>query len=123
MKKMLQKGDGRLNVCLQWECVGSDLLILLTGGERPHIGASVIAWNTENGVRSHAMPVPGHKELELAVSCAERCCHVWGHTVQVSCGIHIDMAQKEEIVELVRMASDLTERFLEEISKETAGAN
>lgn len=108
----LKEGSGRLNVCLSGEQIGDDWLILLTGGERPHLGASAIAWNHAGSVETRVLTVPGHREDELARAYAETCCRVLGSTVQVSCGIHIDHADKGEIFRLVQMAQQLTERFL-----------
>lgn len=116
----MKEGSGRLNVCLRGEQIGDDWLILLTGGERPHLGASAIAWNREGNVETRVLTVPGHREDELARVCAQTCCRVLGNTVQVSCGIHIDHADKREIRQLVQMAQQLTERFLCHVCAEDA---
>ena len=115
MTGMLNTGSSRLNVSLCWERIGDDWSITLSGGERPHIGAAAAAWWQGERVEWSVVTVPGHRETELAFSCAVRCCAVLQKTVLVSCGIHIDAAEKAEVEQLVEMAAGLTERFLEKI--------
>ena len=112
MTYRLREGGGRLNVCLRAELVGDDWLLLLTGGERPHLGATALAWSRGGEVETRVLTVPGHREDEVARACAEACCRALGRTVQVSCGIHIDRAEAEEVRRLVELARQATERFL-----------
>lgn len=81
--------------------VGTDDLIVVSGGTGPHIGAVVIATYEETGVKVVSYGFPHHKEENLFVELAK----VWSNTFQQKAvivgGIHIDDASKEQIEELV----------------------
>lgn len=115
MAGLMETGTGRSWTALEWCTVGGDLLITVTGGESPHIGAAALAvW--ENGAPVvRFLQVPGHREKELACLCAEAACRAAERTVLVTCGIHIDGASREEIRRLCanveRLVHSLTERL------------
>lgn len=76
---------------------GEDLCVMLSGGDRPHIGAAALAVLTpsaNNPGKRTATPsviaVPGHKEHQLALEAAERLSKSLERTVVVTVGIHID---------------------------------
>lgn len=123
MMDCFSEGAGRLLVKLQWKTVGNDWIIIISGGERPHIGATAIAWTTADGMHMKSLTLPGHKEDQIAQACAARCCKRLKATVQVSCGIHIDHAKKEEIEALVEQSALLTERFLCTVSQDSVDKN
>ncbi|WNF35774.1 hypothetical protein RJD24_15120 [Bacillaceae bacterium IKA-2] len=86
--------------------VGTDDLIVVSGGTRPHIGAVVIATYEETGVNIVSYGFPHHKEEDLFIELAK----VWSNTFHQKTvmlgGIHIDNATKEQIEELVNKTWD-----------------
>lgn len=84
--------------------VGDDDLIVVTGGTKPHIGATVIAAfeNGEVQILSHGLP--HHKEEGIFVEMARVWCTNFKKTTVVLGGIHIDNATKAQIKELVEEA-------------------
>jgi len=118
MERMMEMGSGRSWTALEWHFAGEDILVVITGGEAPHIGATALAWQEDGACQVRLASIPGHRESELACSCAEAICRVVGRTTLVSCGIHIDSARRQEIevlCEHVRLLTErLTARLLEE---------
>lgn len=86
--------------------VGTDDLIVVSGGTVPHIGAVVIATYEETGVKIVSYGFPHHKEEDLFIELAK----VWSNTFHQKTvmlgGIHIDNATKEQIEELVNKTWD-----------------
>ena len=72
--------------------------ILLTGGDRSHIGAVVVI--DEYGT-VHEIAVKGHKEKMIALDWAERIFRKRKEPVCVAAGIHFDHLTKAELVEVV----------------------
>lgn len=112
---MMETGSGRSWTAIEWRLIGKDLLVTVTGGESPHIGAAALAF-LENGAPTILpLQVPGHRERELACFCAEALCRAAECTVLVLCGIHIDKASWEEINLLCANAERLVRRLAEQL--------
>lgn len=102
------EGSGRTRVRLQLTAAGEDWQVLLTGGERPHIGAVVLAVPRPS-LRGSGMscdcwvtPVTAHKDHLMAQPLAEKLCLACGRTVAVSAGLHVDRAAPEELRQFER---------------------
>ncbi len=100
---------------LQAEVVacGEDLCVMISGGDRPHIGAVALAALTPSardpGKRTatpSVIAVPGHKEHHLALEASEKLAKDLERTVVVTVGIHID-----------GITPDLIDRVVEEFHK------
>lgn len=111
--------------------MGNDLSIALFGGDRPHIGATALAFpTTESKVGPAIEPegksskqaankptisvksVPGHREDQLAADLAGKMASALGVTVSLTCGIHLDNITKQEIEEVLSMAEALIQDVL-----------
>ncbi len=108
----LELGSGRSHVRLEWRAVGDDLAVTITGGERPHVGATALAWPVGDGWDGNCLTAPGHREGEVALECAAALCQALDCTVQVTCGIHVDNATPEEIALLCAQVRELTAQAL-----------
>ncbi len=86
--------------------VGSDNLIVVSGGTKPHIGAVVIANYEENEVKVVSYGFPHHKEEGLFIDLAKVWCNTFQKTTVITGGIHIDNATKDQIEELVNETWD-----------------
>ena len=82
--------------------------ILLTGGERTHVGAVSIC--NEEGVQT--LELRGHKESILSALWAGRLYQTWDIPVTVVCGIHYDNATKEELCLIVEAAGEMLEEVV-----------
>ena len=72
-------------------------MVVVTGGDKPHIGAVSIATPKTSGAgKSDGSPspsviaIPGHKEYQLALDASQQLARAVQSTVAVSVGIHID---------------------------------
>jgi len=96
-------GTGRGKVTLNVAFTEEGISVLLTGGEKPHVGGVVVAMPrqslTGTGVSSDfwVVPVPGHKDVVAAQNVAGLISNSTGQVVAVTAGIHIDGAKKEEL--------------------------
>lgn len=105
---------------------GQDIHVVISGGDRPHIGAVALASVAESpndhrkrSATPSVLTVPGHKEYQLALVGAEKLSKALERTVAVSVGIHIDditpgLINKVE-EEFYSLIADLVDAILETV--------
>jgi hypothetical protein len=81
--------------------VGTDNLIVVSGGTAPHIGAVVIATYEDSEVKIVSYGFPHHKEEDLFIELAKVWCNTFQENIVILGGIHIDNATKSQIEDLV----------------------
>lgn len=88
--------------------LGDDISLLFWGGDRPHIGCTVMAVPrpslTEDGsisVTSSVLNLTGHKDEHVCRLLAEEVCRQTGKTVVCTGGFHVDNITKTQIDELL----------------------
>ena len=91
---MITSGDGKHRVQLEKKMIGDHLLLILQGGEKPHIGAVVTC---EPGKDTLLVKFGTHKDYIVLKPIAETACKKYNTTVVAVGGIHIDHATKEDI--------------------------
>lgn len=91
---MITSGEGKYKVFLEKKLLGEDLIFILGGGEKPHVGGVVIARPDQKPV---IISLEKHKDIEVLTPIAEHACKKYNKTVTAIGGIHIDNAAKEEI--------------------------
>ncbi len=96
---MITSGSGKYRVWLEKHQVGSDLVYILGGGERPHVGGVVLC---EPGKKPLVLSRQGHYDTVVLEIIAKAACERYHVTAVAVGGIHIDGATKEEIEVLVR---------------------
>lgn len=96
------------NMCVEIRRLGSDYHILVSGGECPHIGCTVLAiprpsldGNGKMSSTASVLNVTGHKDEDVCRYLAEKVSA--GKNAVVVCigGIHMDGITKEQIAEIV----------------------
>jgi hypothetical protein len=94
-------------VCVR---AGDDLVVVVGGGDRPHVGAAALALSLPSlkdpSRLTHStslLSVPGHKEEDLARDGALRLSRALGRNVVVTVGIHEDAISKERIAAWVAL--------------------
>ena len=102
-------GEVRLFVKVSMHVMEDSISVEITGGEKPHVGCVILAL-PEKDTRS--LIVDGHKDHELALPLAEELCKLTGLTVSMSAGIHIDRAEKFEIIALIANAREAFDMLL-----------
>jgi hypothetical protein len=100
-------GTGNLRVEIAAFICGKDIVVVIEGGTRYHVGAVAlaiprpsIADPAQISASASVLCVTGHKEDELARDTALQIASLLNCTVTVIAGIHIDAADAQNISEL-----------------------
>lgn len=96
---MLTSGKGKYKVWLKQEKIGDNLLFILGGGERSHIGGIVVC---EPGKKAKALRLKGHFDDIVLKPIAETACKKYKTKVVAIGGVHVDNATEKEIDLLVK---------------------
>jgi hypothetical protein len=103
---------------------GTDLIVIVNGGTKPHIGSISVAVARESLLKNGSMSatvstfnVLGHKDDEIGNMFAREIAMVTGSTCVVTCGIHIDCINKDEIDSVVAASQKLLGRMKEVLQK------
>ena len=117
---MLETDTGAYDLTASIRIIGSDLLVAIWGGDKPHIGAVAVAQPRPSlkdpAVTSSSASViclVGHKEDELAKATAEILAAALKTQVVVTAGIHWDNLSPEAIQRVVRNSEFLVDMILE----------
>ena len=103
---------------------GSDLVVTVGGGERPHVGCVVLAQPhasvKEPGrvrVTSSVITMPPHREEALARPLAEALAKALRGVVTVAAGVHDDDLSPEGIAAYLDLAVRLRDRLLARLAR------
>ena len=106
--------------------IGEDLLVAVSGGEKPHIGAVAVAQPRPSlkdpTVRSATASVicyVGHKEDDLAKHAAEKLAASFNTRVVVTAGIHWDNLSEEGIEKVIRHSRLLLDLVVDRVEAES----
>jgi hypothetical protein len=91
-------GKGKYRVWMRREKVGDDLVYLVGGGERPHVGSVVLK---EPGKRARVLRLGTHHDHVVLKPIAVAACERHKCTVVAVGGIHVEDASREEVDLLV----------------------
>ena len=101
------------------ELLGDDLLVVLWGGTRPHIGAIGMAQPRPSlkdhkiiGATSSVFTFPGHKEDVVAKAMSEELARELNRKVVVVAGMHWEGLQDEGIEQVMEICQRLKEGIL-----------
>ena len=96
------------DICVEIRRLGSDYHILVSGGECPHIGCTVLALprpsldgSDKMSSTASVLNVMGHKDEEVCRYLAEKVSAGKKVTVVCTGGIHMDGITKEQIAEIM----------------------
>lgn len=95
---------GRLRLRLRAYGMGRDIVVLVDGGDAPHIGATALATPTGD---AQSQSLPHHREDELALHLSSTLAQKLGRTVAVLCGIHVANISPQEIADVYILANTL----------------
>ncbi|MCQ6962614.1 hypothetical protein [Methanolobus chelungpuianus] len=110
--RRIERAAGRANLLLEWESIGNDLSVKLTGGAS-HVGAVGVGIfdSTSGRASSSVVTVPGHREDGLALQGARELSEASRSTTVFIAGIHVDDITKREIEEIVSVAEGMIEEL------------
>lgn len=92
--------------------VGKDILLVVSGGELPHIGALSFG----DGRERQDVALGTHKELAVTALLYERLRCIHDGSLLVTGGIHIDHITSEQIALVLRLCENLAERAAERLT-------
>jgi len=101
---MITSGKGKYKVFLEKKEIDTDLIYILGGGERPHIGGVVIC---EPNQETRVIKFENHYDTIVLQPIAEAACKKYKQKVVAIGGVHVDNATKEEIDKLVENCKEL----------------
>lgn len=94
--------------------VGDDYMLTLAGGEKPHIGCTVLAiprpsltGSGETSVTSSVINVTGHKDETICRFLAEAVARKKGAVTVCTGGFHMDDIRKEQIDEVIAVVEKI----------------
>ena len=96
---MITSGRGKYKVWLKQHHVGDDLVFILGGGERSHLGGVVIC---EPGKPTNSIRLQGHYDDLVLQPIAEAACKKYKKKIVALGGVHVDNATKQDINLLVK---------------------
>ncbi|TAH66830.1 MAG: hypothetical protein EWM47_09670, partial [Anaerolineaceae bacterium] len=108
VKKIVVKEKGILveaNIML----IGDDFLVIVTGGDKPHIGA--ISYGNVNEENNIALGE--HKELFITEKMFKKLKNICNNNLLITGGIHIDNITKEQIGHVLENCELLIEKISE----------
>jgi len=105
---MITSGEGKYKVFLIEKELDDDLILVLGGGEKSHIGGIVYC---ESGRKPKTIKFENHYDYVVLEIIAEAACKKYDKNIVVLGGIHIDNATKEEIEIIVDNCKILAERI------------
>ena len=101
---MITSGEGKYKVFLEQKKIGDDLVYILGGGEKSHIGGVIIC---EPNKSANVIRLEGHYDDIVLKPIAEEACKKYRTKVVAIGGVHVDDATKEEIDKLVENCREL----------------
>lgn len=103
--------------------IGEDILLYIKGGDKPHIGCTVIAvprlslsGNGERSVTSSVLNLTGHKDESICRMLAEDVCRTCGKTVVCTGGFHLANITAQQIKEVKIAAGQLEKMLISELN-------
>lgn len=104
---------------IQIDRLGADCLVTVQGGERPHIGCTVLAvpraslkGDGEVSCTSSVLNVTGHKDEQICRYLAEEVCRKSRVTVVCTGGFHFDDISEEQISEVLLALPEIVEKLV-----------
>ncbi len=109
------------HLTLQVTRIGEDCHLLLWGGDRPHLGCTVLAvprpslTGAGTSATSSVVNLPGHKDEALCRRLAEEIAAASNRVTVCSGGVHVDRITKAQTEEILAAADHLIKEVIEAI--------
>jgi metal-dependent hydrolase (beta-lactamase superfamily II) len=101
---MITSGEGKYKVFLEKKEFGDDLIFILGGGEKSHVGGAIICQPKQ---KPYVLTYSNHHDYIVLKPIAKAACKKYNLTVITIGGIHIDKATKKEIQTIVNNCKEL----------------
>lgn len=120
----VESGKGKYRLTALVVPAGEDLVVSITGGDTPHVGAVAVAHcapgvNRKDrlDVSASVMTLPGHKEDEIARMVAMKLAKAFSVNVAVAAGMHWDGISKLGIAAVVENSRRLCEAIILQLKR------
>lgn len=115
------KKRGRIKINLKAIDMGTDLCVVITGGEQPHLGAVALSVKRPSlddpqkiSASTSVLTLVGHKEDSVAKKASHTLASQLNKNVVVTCGIHVDDIQANEFDDVLDLLDELLNEFINE---------
>ncbi len=113
MGRIVEKELSFSKLTLQIDEVGEDISMIIRGGNKPHIGCTVLAIPRPSlsgdgsvSVTSSVLNVVGHKDEEICRYLAEETAKKKNRVIVCTGGFHMDDIRKEQIAEVIKAVKE-----------------
>ncbi len=102
----LGSGEGRCRVLVDAKFIGPDIVVMLWGGDCPHIGSVAVsvpyqrAGEDNNRATTSVYNFIGHMDDELSKMLSEKITTVFNIKAVVTAGVHLNNISSEDIAEI-----------------------
>ncbi len=102
----LGSGEGRCRVFVEAKFIGPDIMVMLWGGDCPHIGSIAVsvpyqrAGDDKNRATTSVFNFTGHRDDELAKMISEKITASFNIKAVVTAGVHLNNISTEDIDEI-----------------------
>lgn len=114
--------SGRIRIEIKAVEIGNDLCVIISGGDRPHIGSVTLSIPRDSlsnskvkSATTSVLNLVGHKDDEAARFVSHALSSRLNKNVVVTCGIHIDNIKVEEIKTVLNLLKEMTDTLIEKI--------
>lgn len=116
----LNRKLGRVNIDLKANYVGEDLIIVVSGGDVPHVGA--ISYGGEGfqnkDFEKNTIVYGNHKEYIISQRFSQRIGDIFKGNYMISVGMHLENITGEEIKIVIKLSEELLEEIISIIKGE-----
>ena len=118
------EGKDRYKVKLTAISSGKELTVIISGGEKPHIGAIAISIprpsiedSNKVSASTSVFTLVGHKEDELSKQIAENITKITEKVTVTILGLHIDKATAQDIEYLIQNTQKVVDKLIIKLPK------
>lgn len=118
----LHESQGRVQINMIAVTIGDDLCVIISGGDKPHIGCVTLSAprpslsDPDNqSATTSVLNLLGHKDDEPAKFVSHELSSRLGKNVVVTCGIHLDNITVEEIKNVMKIITKLTNLLIAKV--------
>lgn len=113
---------GRIRINIKAFSIGEDLCVIISGGDRPHIGCVTLSVprpslldESKTSATTSLLNLIGHKDDEAAKYVSKTLSSRLNKNVVVTCGIHVDNITVEEIDVTLTLLKELTDNLIKKL--------
>lgn len=109
----IEKTYQDITIKLEVMSAGDDLCVLITGGDKPHIGA-ISLYTKEDGIKT--ISAKNHKDYIINEMFLNNLKDDIKNNISVSCGIHLDNIKENQIISIYEICNSIFKEFKEVLS-------